>query len=583
MCGGNVFVDGCIEFCIPEVGMADISQVDAIVISNHMTMLALPYITEYFGFKGVIYCTEPTLQMGRQYMEELVKYLERNPKNKVCSKWKTESILKNLPPLIKDAIRPTAWKKFYTMHEINSSLSRVQLVGFNERKDIFGALTLIACSAGYCIGSCNWVLKSGFEKICYVAGTSTLTTHPKPMDQSPLKNSDILILSCLTQTPTANPDTMIGEFCVNAAVTIKNGGNVLVPCYPSGITYDLFECLSGHLDICGLSTIPMYFLSPVSDSALAYSNIFAEWLSSGKQSRVYLPEPPFPHAELVTLGRLRNFTNIHDGLQNDFKTPCIVFCGHPSLRMGDVVHFLELWGKNSSNTIILTEPDFPYLDALAPYQPLNMRVCYCPIDTNLSFAQANKLIKELRPGHLVVAESYTQPPVSLPHKTELVIEWESGLQTYKRGDVLSLPIKRQYETVEINPELAASLDPVEVKPGSFISMVTASLVIKDNKYVLEPLPSTSLSGKKRRADGSLIRPKSYIWGTLNIQSFVDALTQQGITDIKVEESEDGSIIHLSNDDTLIQVESDSTHIICEGEEAVRIKLRDTLLKCLHNL
>lgn len=260
-----------------------------------------------------------------------------------------------------------------------------------------------------------------------------------------------------------------------------------------------------------------------------------------------------------------------------------MFCGHPSLRMGDVVHFLELWGKNSSNTIILTEPDFPYLDALAPYQPLNMRVCYCPIDTNLSFAQANKLIKELRPGHLVVAESYTQPPVSLPHKTELVIEWESGLQTYKRGDVLSLPIKRQYETVEINPELAASLDPVEVKPGSFISMVTASLVIKDNKYVLEPLPSTSLSGKKQRADGSLIRPKSYIWGTLNIQSFVDALTQQGITDIKVEESEDGSIIHLSNDDTLIQVESDSTHIICEGEEAVRIKLRDTLLKCLHNL
>ena len=61
------------------------------------------------------------------------------------------------------------------------------------------------------------------------------------------------------------------------AVTIKGGGNVLVPCYPSGVTYDLFECLSGHLDSCGLSTVPMYFISPVSDSTLAYSNIFAEW------------------------------------------------------------------------------------------------------------------------------------------------------------------------------------------------------------------------------------------------------------------------------------------------------------------
>lgn len=583
-CGGNVFVDGMVEFSVPEISITDLSQVDAILISNHNTILALPYITEYTGFQGIVYCTDPTLQMGRLYMEELVTYMERNPKSKVCSQWKADNILKLLPPSLKDTVRPRMWKKCYTRHDINSSLARVQLVGYNERRDIYGALTVLACSSGYSIGSCNWVITSEYEKICYVAGTSTLTTHPKPVDQAPLRNSDLLIVGCLTQTPTVNPDAMIGEFCVNAAVTLKNGGNVLVPCYPSGITYDLFECLSGHLDTCGLSTIPLYFLSPVSDSVLAYSNIFAEWLSTVKQSRVYLPEPPFPHAELVTLGRLKHFTNIHDGLNTDFKTPCIVFTGHPSLRMGDAVHFLEMWGKSSGNTIIFTEPDFPYLDALAPYQPLPMRVCYCPIDTSLNFSQANKLIKDLKPSHLVVAETYTHPPVSMPHRTDFVIEWEAGPLTYKRGEILALPIKRQFESVEISPELAASLDPTEVKPGSSVCMVTASLVVKDNKYVLKPLTTESFSGKKRRADGTLIRPKSYIWGKLNIQSFVDALTKQGITDIKVESiGEDGSIIHLSNDDTLIQVESGSTHIICEGEEAVRTKLRDTLLKCLNRL
>jgi hypothetical protein len=36
------------------------------------------------------------------------------------------------------------------------------------------------------------------------------------------------------------------------------------------------------------------------------------------------------------------------------RTPCIVFTGHPSLRFGSVVHFLELWGKSNSNTIIFT-------------------------------------------------------------------------------------------------------------------------------------------------------------------------------------------------------------------------------------
>ena len=43
-----------------------------------------------------------------------------------------------------------------------------------------------------------------------------------------------------------------------------------------------------------------------------------------------------------------------DGLSSCFKTPCVVFAGHPSLRYGDVVHFMELWGKSSGNTVIFT-------------------------------------------------------------------------------------------------------------------------------------------------------------------------------------------------------------------------------------
>ena len=61
--------------------------------------------------------------------------------------------------------------------------------------------------------------------------------------------------------------------------TTKSGGNVLVPCYPAGIVYDLIECLAGQMEINSLSTVPMYFVSPVANSSLAYSNIMAEWLS----------------------------------------------------------------------------------------------------------------------------------------------------------------------------------------------------------------------------------------------------------------------------------------------------------------
>lgn len=36
-----------------------------------------------------------------------------------------------------------------------------------------------------------------------------------------------------------------------------------------------------------------------------------------------------------------------------------------------------------------------------------------------------------------------------------------------------------------------------------------------------------------------------------------------------------------NEDTLIQVEDSSTHIFCEGDEQLRLRLRNILLQCLN--
>lgn len=52
---------------------------------------------------------------------------------------------------------------------------------------------------------------------------------------------------------------------------------MLVPCYPSGVIYDLLECLYQYIDSAGLSNIPFYFISPVANSSLEFSQIFAEW------------------------------------------------------------------------------------------------------------------------------------------------------------------------------------------------------------------------------------------------------------------------------------------------------------------
>ncbi|KAM6123330.1 integrator complex subunit 9 isoform 2-T2 [Pterocles gutturalis] len=552
-CSGHVFVDSVPEFCLPETELLDLSTVDVILISNYHCMMALPYITEYTGFTGTVYATEPTVQIGRLLMEELVNSIERVPKAQSASMWKNKEVQRLLPAPLKDAVEVSMWRKCYTMPEVNAALSKIQLVGYSQKIELFGAVQVTPLSSGYALGSSNWIIQSHYEKVSYVSGSSLLTTHPQPMDQASLKNSDVLILTGLTQIPTANPDGMVGEFCSNLAMTVRNGGNVLVPCYPSGVIYDLLECLYQYIDSAGLSNVPFYFISPVANSSLEFSQIFAEWLCHNKQTKVYLPEPPFPHAELIQTNKLKHYPSIHGDFSNDFKQPCVVFTGHPSLRFGDVVHFMELWGKSSLNTVIFTEPDFSYLDALAPYQPLAMKCVYCPIDTRLNFIQVSKLLKEVQPLHVVCPEQYTQPPPTQSHRTDLMIDCQPPPMSYRRAEVLTLPYKRRYEKIEIMPELPP-------KP---------------------PQPPASKKRKRVSDDVPECKPlKPLLSGSIPVDQFVQTLEKHGFSDVKVEDTAKGHIVLLQEAETLIQIEEDSTHIICDNDEPLRVKLRDLVLKFL---
>lgn len=104
------------------------------------------------------------------------------------------------------------------------------------------------------------------------------------------------------------------------------------------------------------------------------------------------------------------------------------------------------------------DPDVDHIDALAPYQPVQMRVVYCPIDTRLSFAQANKLVRDLKPRFLVVPEQYTTPPSLQPGRTDLVIEpYQSSLIKHREIDEIQLPIKRNYVTVDMDPKVSVGL------------------------------------------------------------------------------------------------------------------------------
>lgn len=252
------------------------------------------------------------------YLEELCTWLSGDGgAGGGARRWK--ELVHLLPAPLNSATKPRGWRRLYSRATLERALARVRVVAYDEACVVAGVKTT-AVSSGYCLGSSNWVLQAGGRRLAYVGGSSTLTTHPRPVNQAALRGAELLVLAALTQTPAHNPDNMLGDLCMSAAATLRAGGCVLLPVHVSGVVYDLLECLSAHLEGAGMGTIPLYLVSPAAQRSLAYSNILAEWLSHNKQARVYLPEEPFVHAQLLRCARLRHYSSVHDdSFSADFR------------------------------------------------------------------------------------------------------------------------------------------------------------------------------------------------------------------------------------------------------------------------
>ncbi|CAB5210142.1 unnamed protein product [Rhizophagus irregularis] len=211
------------------------------------------------NFKGMIYATEPTVLFGRQMMKELVHFFA----------------------------------------VIQSCIDKVRPVRFGEHLNLY-ELEVTAYSSGYCLGSANWMIDCGGEKISIVSSSSTVQNiHPLPFDETVLINADVIILSDLRDKDGARFETILIEIGNCVANTLKNKGNVLFPCTMNGIIFDIIGFLSQHLRAVGLRGIPFYAVSPIAEESLKYSNICGELMCTERQQKMYLPDNPMHHQDMI--------------------------------------------------------------------------------------------------------------------------------------------------------------------------------------------------------------------------------------------------------------------------------------------
>ncbi|XP_063711173.1 integrator complex subunit 9-like isoform X3 [Symsagittifera roscoffensis] len=473
------FIDGDPEFGMAETNLIPFSSIDVILISNCRSLLSLPYITEMLGFQGLVFATDPTINYGRILLEELIDFVSANPKHRSSTKWKNPSISDQLFPNLPSV--PASWKSLFTSEMMNSCMQKVQAVSFEEQVSLYGVATAVPHSSGLSIGSSNWIIKpcgSADFKIAYISGSSQFVTHCRPLDLSPMKNCNVAIISDVTNAPACEPDMALKKFCDALIATLKVGGNVLIPCTPTGVVYDLLECLAGFLNNSGFSNIPICFISPVAQASLAHANIYSEWLNSSKQAKVYLPEPPFVHSNMAKMNSLFVYNHIHGRFSETYKSPSIIFTGHPSLRFGPAVHFVEFWGKSENNSIIFIESDFSSVDAMKPFSNCKMKVYNCPIDTRLTYSQLGRILKDLNCDKVVLARHMMKVASQLKNS-----EVQTGAMTSSICDLSHIQALSRAESCEINDSLAFEMVKIEHKLAQKCKLET----LDKNKTATIPL------------------------------------------------------------------------------------------------
>jgi len=576
----GTYVKRNIKYGVPFFERYDVASVDVVLISSYQTILALPFLTEHTGFAGRVFCTEPTMWIARQLLEEIVILDTQSRQHTLPSANAalTEAELRQLSAEASDALQHQMvhWRELYSHTDVTACLSKLEIVSYDQRKDVVNAVRATASRGGLVIGSANWIVETDDTKISYVAGAAKLSLHPVPLAVDPLRGCDAMILASLNCDPRSPaPDDSVGRLCRHIGSTLKRGGNVLVPTPPTGMVFDVLEALIGYLSSMGLGGIPQYMISPSAEQAIGYSSIAVEWLCKSKQDKAFVPESPFVHTDMHKSGILRVFPSAHDEkLAAVYREPCIIFASHPSLRLGEAAYFMTRFRANASNLLVLTDPHLDPARVREPFEPMAMTVVHCPIDTRLTIADATQLAQLVHPRHLIAPSQYIQT---------LQVPWNCALHPLPFGAPVQVPLTSQFQKATMSKELAMRIEPETVLDGISLSRVDAMANVMDHRLELH-VPSHA---EQRTCS----REAAFLFGNFTLEAFAAALAESGIADFEVQRLDKSTDLGSKWDcvmligpmqDAKVYLSNNATHVETSND-ALRTLLSSIIVNCLMRL
>ena len=289
--GGQWMLTGeeCIELPTPE--SLELSTISAVLVTSAEQMLALPILTEYTDFHGIVIATTAAAQLGHHLMLEQAAYhaqshefsLNRDEPLVQTSVLEQDDPIpveraKQLWDLVARSRRP------YTKQDVLSCSASIRRVSFNESIQLETEISVSPVPSGAAVGAAHWIVKAYGQRAILFGSTELPTnlapqlglfdsfatnlplneekadgpgtrsddttvcsaSRPFELNSRQMSDADLILLTHVRPSHVPSGASQMRSACELVCRTCAAGGRVLLPCTASGEEFcfplSIYQC-----------------------------------------------------------------------------------------------------------------------------------------------------------------------------------------------------------------------------------------------------------------------------------------------------------------------------------------------------
>ncbi|MFH1377044.1 MAG: beta-CASP ribonuclease aCPSF1 [Candidatus Woesearchaeota archaeon] len=325
-CGIDVAAQGEDQYPYFSAPEFRINELDAVVVSHpHLDHCGLVPLLFKYGYKGPIYCTEPTRDIAALLCLDLLEIGKKDAKNAL-----------------------------YSSTEIKEMVKHAITLNFEEVTDITPDVRLTFYNAGHNLGSamCHFHIGEGLHNFLYTGDLNyELSNLLAPAATKFPRLETIMIES----TYGGKEDVLATRsecesYLLNIIKdTIERGGKVLLPVLGVGRAQEILVILEKAIREGKLKEVPVFLqgmLWDVNAIHTTYPDFFAHKI---KQSIFHKGENPFLAPYFKEIVGRKEMTQVLEE-----KGPCVIMATSGMLTGGASVEYFKNLADNPKNSIVFT-------------------------------------------------------------------------------------------------------------------------------------------------------------------------------------------------------------------------------------